>query len=271
MATRDGQPPPLAPSPPAASVAAAAAPLVGVALLFVVWEVWVRVADVRRVILPPPSDVVRHVLGEPGFYAEHALVTVGEATVGIVAAFLVACLIAALMAHSRFLERATFPLIVLVQCTPVAALAPVFLLWFGFSSTPKVLTAGLFAFVPFVTNAFTGFRSVDRDTLEVLRSVDASTLEVFWRLRVPHALPYLFSAGRICLGLALVGAVVGELYGGSSAGLGFQVAVAQRRGLYDQLWGSIFVLAAIGVIGTVALALLERRVLRWHSSQRDAA
>jgi NitT/TauT family transport system permease protein len=83
---------------------------------------------------------------------------------------------------------------------------------------------------------------------------------------MPTSLPYLFAAARICVGLALVGAVIGELYGGSTAGLGYQINTAQRRTLIDQLWGSIFVLASIGVIAVLGLMALERWVLRWHTS-----
>ena len=172
------------------------------------------------------------------------------------------------MAHSRFIERATMPVIVLIQSTPVAVLAPVFLLWFGFSPVPKILVAALFAFIPFVANALTGLRSVDRDTLELMRSVNASRREILWHLRLPHALPGLFAAARICVSLALVGAVIGELYGGSTRGLGYQARIAQSRSLVDQLWGSVLSLALIGIVLTLMVMAVERRALRWHISQK---
>ncbi len=243
------------------------APVLGLALLFVGWEVWVRVADLRPLTLPRPTRIIDHVWDHPGFYWRHARVTLVEAAWGFVAAFVAGCVVAAFMAHSRLAERATMPVIVLVQSTPVAALAPVFLIWFGFSATPKILIAALFAFIPFVANALTGFRAVDAHTYELLRSVDASRREIFWRLRFPHALPYLFSAARICVGLALVGAVIGELYGGSVEGLGYQVRSAQARSLVDQLWGSIYVLAFMGVAAVLVVTAVERWLLRWHTSQ----
>ena len=258
---------PSGPGPDRWSWARTVAPAVGLALLFGVWELYVRLAGVRPLILPPPSRVVAHVADNPGFYLRNGRVTVGEALTGLVAAFLTAMVVASAMAHSRFVERATLPVIVLVQSTPVAALAPVFLVWFGFGAAPKVLVAALFAFVPFVTNALVGLRSIDSDALEVLRSVDASRWEVFWRLRLPHALPALFAAARICVSLALVGAVIGELYGGSTSGLGYQVRSAQARSYVDQLWGSILCLALVGIVLTLLVVMAERRFLRWHSSQ----
>lgn len=243
------------------------APAAGLLLLFGVWEAYVRIANVRRIMLPTPSSIVAHILDEPGFYWRNAQVTMIEAGWGFLLAFVVACALAIVMAHSRFVERAAFPVIIMIQSTPIVALAPVFLVWFGFGMMPKVLIAALLAWIPFVTNAFTGFRSIDANTFELTQSVNASKWEVFWRLRVPHSLPYLFSAGRICLGLALIGAVVGEFFAGSTAGLGNAARVAQSRQLVDQLWGSIFVLAFIGIAATLVLMAIERRVLRWHSSQ----
>jgi NitT/TauT family transport system permease protein len=243
------------------------APVAGLILLFGGWEAYVRLGDVSPLTLPAPSRVIDHVAGDPGFYLENGWVTLREAGAGFVLALGTALLVATAMAHSRFVERATVPVVVLIQSTPVAVLAPVFLLWFGFSPTPKVLVAALFAVVPFVTNIHTGLRSIDHDTLEVLRSVDASRSEILWHLRLPHALPSLFAAARICVSLALVGAVIGELYGGSTHGLGYQARVAQSRSLVDQLCGSVLSLAFVGIVLTLAVMALERRVLRWHSSQ----
>lgn len=243
------------------------APFAGLALLFGGWEAYVRLADVSPLTLPRPSRVIRHLAAEPTFYLRNGWVTVSEAVIGFLLALAVALVVAAVMAHWRFAERATMPIIVLIQSTPVAVLAPVFLLWFGFSPAPKILVAALFAFVPFVANALTGLRSINSDTLEVMRSVDASRWEVLWHLRLPYALPSLFAAARICVGLALVGAVIGELYGGSIEGLGYQARIAQSRSLVDQLWGSVLALAVVGIVLTLLVMALERRVLKWHPSQ----
>ena len=243
------------------------APVLGLAVFFLGWEAYVRIFDLRPLTLPRPSHVLAHVIDNPGFYWRNGIVTFREAAIGFLLAFIAALVVATAMAHSRFVERAGLPVIVMVQSTPIAVLVPVFLLWFGFSPWPKILTAALFAWIPFVANALTGLRAIDPDTHELLRSTDASSWEIFWRLRMPHALPYLFSAGRICVGLALVGAVIGEFFN-SSKGLGNAARVGQSRPtLIDQLWGSVFVLAFIGVVAVLALAAVERRVLRWHPSQ----
>ena len=267
MSETDPVGPPIVTRSPVGRVAMAIAPVVGLAVLFVGWEIYVRVSGVRPLTLPLPSDIFVHIAENPGFYWRNGLVTVQEAFWGFWLALLAAMVMATLMAHSRFIERAGLPVVVLLQSTPVAVLVPVFLLWFGFSPWPKILTAALFAWIPFVSNALTGLRAIDPETHELLRSVNASRWEVYWRLRIPQSLPYLFSAARICIGLALVGAVVGEFFN-SKEGLGNAARVAQSRLLIDQLWGSVFVLAGIGVASVLILTAVERRLLRWHSSQR---
>ena len=243
------------------------APIVGLVAVFGIWELYVYLFDIPLLTLPRPWDIVQHIRDEPGFYWRHARVTLIEATWGYGLALGTSLLVATFMAHSRFVERASMPVIVLLQSTPVAVLAPVFLIWFGFGYWPKVMVATVFCYIPFTINEFTGLRAFDPNAYELLRSVSASRWEIFWKLRFPQSLPYLFSAGRLCVGLALVGAVIGEMFGGSTEGLGNTARVGQVRLLIEQLWGSIFVLALIGVIGNLLLAAVETRVLRWHSSQ----
>ncbi|MCY4068970.1 MAG: ABC transporter permease [Acidimicrobiaceae bacterium] len=266
IAGRRFEEPPELPRRPLRRALLLAAPFAGLTGLLAVWEVYVEVRDLRPLTLPQPSQVLRHVAENPGFYAQNGWVTVQEAFLGFVLAFVAAVVVATVMAHSELFERASTPVIVLMQSTPVAVLVPIFLLWFGFSPWPKILTAMLFAWVPFVANALIGLRSVDVDTHELLRSVNAGRWEIYWRLRIPHSLPYLFAAGRICVGLALVGAVVGEFFN-SRDGLGNAARVAQSRLLVEQLWGSVFVLAFIGVAFVLLLMAVEKRVLRWHASQ----
>lgn len=241
----------------------------GLVVFFVAWELYTRVAGIRPLTLPQPSNIVTHVLMNLWFYSANGWVTLQEAFWGFWLALFVAVGVATWMVHSDIVERAMVPVIVVVQSIPVVVLLPVFLVWFGFSPWPKILTAALFTWVPFVVNALTGLRSIDMETHELLRSVHASRWEIYWKLRVPHSFPYMFAAGRICVGLALVGAVVGEFFN-SHEGLGNAARVAYARLIVEQLWGSVFTLAFMGVVLVLMLGALERRVLHWHASQSYA-
>jgi len=217
-------------------------PVVGIAGFLLLWQLLVTVLDIPQFELPAPSDILRHLWSDPSFYIENARVTMWEAFLGFGLGLAFALVIATVMAHSRFAEQAITPLAVLVQVTPLIAYAPALVIWLGFGLKPILVGTALVCFVPFLFNAVVGFR-------------------------VPHAMPYLFSAARIAVGLALIGAVLTEFFAGVSSGLGWAIKVAQSRNLTLQLWGSIFVLAFLGAAATILIGVLERIVLRWHASQ----
>jgi NitT/TauT family transport system permease protein len=172
------------------------------------------------------------------------------------------------MAHSRLAERALFPLAILVKVTPVVAVAPLLVIWFGFGLWPKVCVAALISFFPFLVNAVTGFRSVSPGAMEFVRSLQASPLRVFLKLRAPSALPYLFAALKVSLPLSLIGAVVAEWFSGDK-GLGLVIFTANYQLDTPTLFAAIAVLAVIGVVLNTAAALVERRVLFWHEAFRE--
>ena len=236
------------------------------AVVAVGWEVWTRVADIRPYLVPRPSVVLDRLLGDVGFFASHGATTLLEATAGFALGTLVALAGATAMAHSRLLERALFPVAVLVKVTPLVAYAPLFVIWFGFGSMPKVLVAALITFFPVLVNAMIGFRSVSPETLDLLRSLRASNREIFLKLRIPSSLPYLFAAFRISIPLSVIGATVGEYFGGGDRGLGSVIVVAHYDLDMPTLFSAGLTLAVIGIGLTILTAYAERRVLFWHDS-----
>ena len=224
------------------------------------WELAVVVFDIPAFELPPPSRILEAIADDPSFYLRNAWVTGREAMLGFALALLLALLAGTVMTYSRFLERAVQPVAVLIQVTPIIAYAPAFVIWLGAGIKPIIAITTLVCFVPFLFNAVAGLRSVDPATLEVLRSVNANGREIFWRLRLPHALPYLFAAARIAVGLALIGAVLGEWFALVDEGLGVAIRKALNFNDVDQLWGSILVLGFLG--GSMLLAPQPRRAGR---------
>lgn len=247
------------------------APALSALAVICVWEAYTRIGDVRPLLLPRPSRIVGHIVDNPGFYWSNTVTTAGEALLGLLLGFTAAALIATAMAHSELAERLSWPLIVVIQSTPIVVIAPLFLLWFGIGLVPKVLVVALFVFVPFVTNILAGLRSADPNLIELARSVDASTFTILRRIRAPQAMADTLAAARIAVPLALVGAVIGEFYGGSTSGLGYHTRTALARLDVDVAWGSIIVLALVGMLGTFAVLAAERRILHWHPSHRPAS
>ena len=240
-------------------------PAAALALAGLGWEIWVRVENTPEYIVPAPTAVLDRLFGDLGFFAREGWVTLYEALAGFGVGAGAAFILAILMAHSRYLERSLFPLAILVKVTPIVAVAPLFVIWFGFGATPKVLIAALITFFPVMVNALVGFRSVDPGALDFVRSLRASTIEVFWRLRLPSSMPYVFAAFRIAIPLSVIGAVVAEWFTGDQ-GLGSVIIVAHNNLDMPTLFSAIITLAVIGIGLTILTTAIERRVVFWHDS-----
>jgi NitT/TauT family transport system permease protein len=245
-----------------------AAGAIGLAVFLGTWEAIVRVFDVERYVLLPPSTIFAELLAEPGFYWDQTIATAVAALLGYLVALVVALAWGALMARLRFIEHATGPVAVLIQVTPIVAYAPSVVLWLGAGMRPIVLLTSLICLVPLMFNVVAGLRSADPATLEVLASVDASSWEQLRRIRFPSSLPYLFAATRTCVGLALIGAVLAEQFALVDRGLGQLIRRAFALSAFEQVWAAIFATALLGGILIGLLTLAERRLLHWHASER---
>ncbi|MBM3945631.1 MAG: ABC transporter permease [SAR202 cluster bacterium] len=240
-------------------------PLVALTIAAVVWEVWVRAAGVPTYLMPAPSLILDRLFSGIGFFARHGGITLAEALAGFALGSAVAIIGASVMAYSRLLERSLFPLAVLVKVTPIVAVAPLFVIWFGFGSFPKILIAALITFFPVLVNGLTGLRAVRPEALEFFQSVASSKRETYVKLRLPSSLPYLFAAFRISVPLSVIGAVVGEWFSGDR-GLGSVIIVSHNNLDMPTLFAAIVTLAVIGIGLTMLTWWLEKRVLFWHES-----
>ncbi len=246
----------------------AALPLIALLLLGVAWEAAVRLSGVADYLVPTPSAVGSRLFDDLGYFLFHGLITLVEALGGFAMGSTVAVLAAGVMAHSRLFERTVYPIALLIKVTPIVAIAPLFVIWFGFGSFPKMMIAALITFFPVMVNTFVGLRSVNPTTLDFFRLLDAGDAQVLFKLRAPSALPYVFAAFRIAVPLSVIGAVVGEWFTGDR-GLGSVIIVAHHNIDMPTLFSAIAVLACIGLGLTGITALVERRVLFWHDSQQS--
>jgi NitT/TauT family transport system permease protein len=236
------------------------------AAVFVAWEIIVRSMHVKTIYVPAPSKIFSEIFHNKLFYWNHARATMSEAGWGFVWGASIALILAVLMAEFRMVERAMMPLCVIIKVTPSIALAPLFVIMWGFDSGPKIVVSALTIFYATMVNSMTGFKDVDRDSLELLHSVDASRWEIFYRLRLRSATPHLFAAAKIVGPLAVLGAVFCEMTN-SRRGLGNLILTASHNIRMVRLWAAIFCLMFIGIVIVMLVTLLERRLLRWHASQ----
>ena len=242
--------------------------LVGLVMFFGLWELLVRALGVRPFVLRAPSQALHYIWKSPHFYWTQAMTTGREALVGFLIALVIALLWGAAMAASNVLDAMSTPILVLVMVTPFATYAPSVVLWLGSGWKPIEFVVGLACLPAFVFAAADGMRSADTAARELLHSVDAGRWEVLWRLRLPAAMPSLFTAARWNVGVALVIAYLVEGYALVTRGLG---AAGKRAAAFSNangVWAVVFCMAALGVIGMLAISAVRAKVLHWHASER---
>jgi NitT/TauT family transport system permease protein len=234
----------------------------------VFWEIGVWWFQPSPLILPPPSAVISAFMETPWVFMRHLGFTLWMTALGFVLAVVLGVLLAIAVVYSPLVERTIYTLLVALNSIPKVALAPLFVIWMGTGTEPKIAIALMLAIFPIVIDTVLGLRSVDPDMLNLARVSKASPMAILMKIRFPCALPSLFAGMKVAVSFALVGAIVGEFVAGSR-GLGFQILVAQ--GQFDTV--RVFVpLLLLGIIGTVLFFLVdyaERLCLPWHVSQRS--
>ena len=242
------------------------APLVVLLVLLAVgWHVG---AKQWPYLLPPLSDVGRELRSQPGFYLSNALVTLREALLGLLIAFVVAFALAILVSEFPLVRRAVMPVAVVLNVTPLVAIAPALVVAFGFGPAPKLIVTALICFFPILINTATGLRSVSSDVLQVYRTIDASRWELLRHVRIPTALPYVFASLQVVFPLSIIGAVVAELSAaGSARGLGTTIQVASSMNHLAVVWAAVAVLALMGALLLLFVTVAQRRLLAdWRTS-----
>lgn len=232
------------------------------------WEVLVRLLGIKPYILPAPSLILAAMWDKLPRLLKAGAYTVQPMLLGYITAVVLGVVIALGIAFSRRIEGVVYPLLVFFQIIPKIAVAPLFIIWFGFGLAPKVLLVFLLSFFPVVVSAITAFRSVDADIMDLARSTGASRLKTFWKVQLPHALPTLFTGFKVAAALSSTAAVVAEFVA-SDQGLGF--LLLEYNGALDttMTFATIIVLSVLGLLLYGAVELVERFTIPWHVSHRQ--
>jgi NitT/TauT family transport system permease protein len=236
-------------------------------VLIIGWDLCIRLFKIPPYLVPTPWQVVEQLFKEWPMLWREALPTLYATLGGFVLSALVGVPIAMWIAYSRLVESFVYPLLVFSQSVPKVAIAPLFVVWFGFGVIPKVIAAFLLGFFPVIVATVQGFKSIEPDVIDLARSMGANPLKVFIKFRLPQAMPAIFSGLKVSVTLAVVGAVVGEFVG-SNSGLGY--VLQKANGTFDLplMFAALVILSMIGVLLFLVLELIERWVLPWHASQR---
>ena len=239
-----------------------------IVVLLIVWEVLIDLLKVRIFLMAPPSKVFTEFVSYPMFFLKQSLYTLWTTMAGFLIALVLGVGFGIAIVYSRILENTLYTLLVAFNAVPKVALAPLFVIWLGTGSEPKIAIAMLIAIFPILIDTVLGLKSVDPEMLNMARAGHSTRLSILWKIRLPSALPSIFSGMKVAISFALVGAIVGEFVAGDT-GLGHVIVVAQ--GAFDT--PRVFVsLVLLGVLGTIlfnAVEVLEKWLIPWHVSQRS--
>ena len=241
---------------------AIALPVLGAASILLAWQYLLPLLGVPAYIVPTPTAIF-------GVFQKNFSLLIGnlrptaiEALAGFVIGNLAAVLLAVLFVHSRILQAAYFPIVLFFNTIPILALSPIIILIFGLGMTPKIVIAAVICFFPTLVNMIRGLESASHNEHELFRVLSATRWEIFWGLRLPRALPMLFSSLRIASATAVIGAIVGEWIG-SDKGLGALIIQATFNYQSDRLYAAIVLSSGLSIALFCAVVMVERRVIKY--------
>jgi NitT/TauT family transport system permease protein len=226
------------------------------------WQLVIWTFSVPTFMAPSPVDVLFAFKENAAILWKNVLPTLMEAVLGFVFGNLVAVLLAVWFVYSRTAEKAFYPIAVIIKSIPIIALAPILVLLFGNGVAPKIIVAGLICFFPTLVNMVQGLKSASPAMLDLMRVLSARDYEIFWKVRLPASLPFLFAALKIAATTSVMGAIVAEWIG-SSFGLGALIIEATYNFRSPLLYATVVIAAALAVVLFFAVSIIEGKVVRW--------
>ena len=236
------------------------------------WEGLVRGLDIQNFLLPAPSAILETLWTERETLFGAGWFTFKEALGGWLIGSSAAILTALMLARWRLLGVALMPYAIAANAIPIIAFAPITNNWFGtLNPLSKMVIAAVLCYFPVLINTLRGLTSVRPQQIELMRSYAAGEAAIFRRVRIPNALPYIFTGLKVATVLAMIGAIVGDYFGGSQEALGIQIRRQAGVFAFTEAWAAIVVASILGILFYAAVAVAERLTMRWHPSARGAA
>lgn len=232
------------------------------ALIVLLWFILSETGIVPGYMLPSPVDVVKALIGDFPIIMEHARTTLQEAFYGLSIGIILAFITATLMDHFLILNRAFYPIMIITQTIPTIAIAPVLVLWMGFGMAPKITLVVITTFFPITVGLLDGYKSVDRDSIDLMRAMGATKLQIFWHVKIPAAMPQFFAGLKISASYAVVGAVISEWLGGF-VGLGVYMTRVKQAYAFDKMFAVIIFIVVISLLLMAVVNVIRRVSMPW--------
>ncbi|GAB3925684.1 ABC transporter permease [Kribbella albertanoniae] len=242
-------------------------PITGLIAVIGLWWLATIVFAVPEFLVPSPGDVLVRFSQDPVMLLQNAGVSLLETIQGFLLSIVVGVPIALLIVRSAILERLVYPLLLMVNAIPKVAIAPLLVVWMGFGQGPKVLMVLLMCFFPIVISTAQGMKSTPVELVELLRSLNASRTQEFFKLRIWHAMPQIFTGLKVAISLAVIGSVIGEFVG-ATQGLGYLIQTSGATADTALAFAAITLLSIMSIILFYGLVLLEHLLLPWAQESR---
>jgi NitT/TauT family transport system permease protein len=238
-------------------------PALGLAIaVLIVWEAAIRLFKISTFVLPAPSAIFASLVENRAPLASAAQSTAVEVLFGFVLASIVGILVALVIVRFERFGRALYPLVVLFQNVPKVALAPIFILWFGYDLAPKILLIVVIAFFPVAIDMLAGLQSVEPSFVALMQSVGASKGKILMRVRIPHSLPHLMAGLKVAVTFSVIGAIVGE-FAGANQGLGYMIQFASTQLDTPLIFAALVVVSVLGLAFYYVVEFAERILVPW--------
>lgn len=230
------------------------------------WEYLAQHAIIEPVLFPPPSKTAAAwwFLVRTEYFPHHFLVTLYEIAMGFTLGSAIGLLLGTLLATVRLIRLTLYPYIIAFQALPKVVLAPLFIVWFGFGPESKIATAIAICFFPVLINTLIGLQLVEENALKLLRSLRATAWQTFVKVRLPNALPYIFTGLKTALTFAMIGAIVAEFLTGAADGLGRLVQIYNLQIQVHLALAVVVIVSVLGLLGVVVMDMIDRRVVFWR-------
>jgi NitT/TauT family transport system permease protein/putative hydroxymethylpyrimidine transport system permease protein len=235
------------------------------------WELYVDLGGVTPLVLPPPHAVASALFQDRGLLWSNLQTTAGEILAGMALAVSIAFTLSVAIHFFTTVRVAVLPLLIASQTLPIVIIAPLLILWLGFSFVPRLLVIALVAFFPLVVTTLDALEAIDPDLIKLMRTFDASRLRTFRQIELPAVLPGLFTGAKLAAVFAVIGAVFAE-QAGATRGLGYLLTIAVNQFLVPEAWAAVTVLSLFAIALYALITLLERRVVPWahHTKGKPA-
>lgn len=237
------------------------------AAVVIIWEVLVRVTGTPNWLLPAPLRILTALWQTRDQLISHAVPTITESALGFVVGVAAGVVIGAVVTRFALFRRAVYPLLIALQTVPTMALAPLLVVWFGYGLLPKVLLVVLVVFYPVAVSTVEGLDAVDRKMVNLLRTMGASDLQVYLKVRIPSALPSIYSGMKVGATYTVISAIVGE-WMGASKGLGIYLLRASNSFLTERVFAGILAIALLSIVLFGIVALSQRLTMPWYFRQQ---